>query len=195
MIGRIHGKLLAKQPPQLLVDVGGIGYEIEAPLSTCFNLPEVGHPVTLCTHLTVREDAHILFGFATDNERQLFRSLIKTNGVGPKLALGILSGISADEFICCVQERDITALTRIPGIGRKTAERLTVEMADRLDKLPGVAEIHPGTTKPASAKDEAISALTALGYKTTEVQRLLKGVDDSLSSEELIRQALQSALK
>ncbi len=132
MIGSVRGRIASKTPPQLTVDVGGIGYELEAPMSTFFLLPAVGEEVRLLTHLVVREDAHILYAFATENERRLFRSLIKVSGVGPKIALALLSGISVEAFALCVQNQDIAALTRVPGIGRKTAERLVVEMKDRL---------------------------------------------------------------
>src|SRR5215470_14424003 len=132
MIGSLRGRIAAKTPPQLTVDVGGLGYELEAPMSTYFSLPAVGEEVHLLTHLVVREDAHILYAFATEAERRLFRSLIKVSGVGPKIALALLSGISVDAFAQCVQNEDVTTLTRIPGVGRKTAERLIVEMRDRL---------------------------------------------------------------
>src|ERR1700746_2983824 len=132
MIGSLRGRIASKTPPQLTVDVGGLGYELEAPMSTFFHLPPVGSEVSLLTHLIVREDAHVLYGFASEEERRLFRSLIKVSGVGPKIALALLSGISASAFAQCVQSQDVTTLTRIPGVGRKTAERLIVEMRDRL---------------------------------------------------------------
>src|ERR1700741_4271473 len=132
MIGSVRGRIVSKMPPQLTVEVGGIGYELEAPMSTFFRLPAVGEEVRLLAHLVVREDAHILYAFATEEERRLFRSLIKVSGVGPKIALALLSGISVEAFALCVQNQDIAALTRVPGIGRKTAERLVVEMKDRL---------------------------------------------------------------
>ena len=137
MIGHLRGRLAAKHPPQLLIDVGGVGYEVEAPMSTFYGLPAVGAEVSLHTHLVVREDAHVLFGFGTERERSLFRELIKVSGVGPRIALGILSGISVDDFHRCVEASDAASLTRVPGIGRKTAERLIVEMRDRLKALAG----------------------------------------------------------
>src|SRR5438132_8886129 len=141
MIGSLRGTIASKTPPQLTVDVGGLGYELEAPMSTFFHLPAVGEEVRLLTHLVVREDAHVLYAFATEDERRLFRSLIKISGVGPKIALALLSGISVDAFTLCIQNKDITALIRVPGIGRKTAERLVVEMRDRLaavESTPGI---------------------------------------------------------
>jgi Holliday junction DNA helicase RuvA len=193
MIGLLRGVLLRKQPPQLLIDVHGVGYEVEAPMSTFYDLPEAGAEVTLYTHLTVREDAHVLFGFGSEAERRFFRSLIRVNGVGPKLALTILSGISVDGFIRCVQEDDTAALTRLPGIGKKTAERLIVEMRDRLDDVGGAA-VAAGV--PAHPRDEALGALVSLGYKAQEAALMLRGIkEDGLSSEELIRRALQGALR
>ena len=193
MIGFLRGKLLRKQPPHLLVDVQGIGYEVEAPMSTFYDLPDAGSEVELFTHLSIREDAHVLFGFGSEAERRFFRSLIKVNGVGPKLALTILSGISVDGFIRCVQENDTAALTRLPGIGKKTAERLVVEMRDRLDDV-GAPVLAAGVR--ANPRDEALSALVSLGYKPQEAAAMLRGIkDDGLSSEELIRRALQGALR
>jgi Holliday junction DNA helicase RuvA len=199
MIGFIRGKLLAKHPPQLLVDVAGVGYEIEAPMSTFYGLPATGEPVALHTHLVVREDAHILFGFGTEGERRLFRSLLKISGVGPKLALGILSGASVEDFLRTVEAEDVGMLTRIPGIGRKTAERVIIEMRDSVAKLalpvPG-SDAAPAFAVPPSAHGEAFSALVALGYKPPEVTRLLKAADEpGLSTTELIRRALKSAAK
>ncbi len=200
MIGRLRGVLAEKHPPQLLVEVGGVGYEIEAPMSTFYQLPAVGDPVTLYTHLVVREDAHLLFGFATRTERALFRSLIKVNGVGAKLALTILSGISANDFARSVQEGDTAALTRLPGIGKKTAERLVVEMRDRLDDWQTGAVLPAMPSAPAvptgnERMRDAIGALVSLGYKPQEASKLVNGLDDSLSSEELIRAALKRAVK
>jgi Holliday junction DNA helicase RuvA len=193
MIGFLRGKLLRKQPPHLLIDVQGVGYEVEAPMSTFYDLPEAGAEVTLFTHLTIREDAHVLFGFGSEAERRFFRSLIRVNGVGPKLALTILSGISVDGFIRCVQEDDTAALTRLPGIGKKTAERLVVEMRDRLDDVGG-SSVTPGVA--ANPRDEALSALVSLGYKPQEAAQMLRAIkEDGLSSEELIRRALQGALR
>ena len=193
MIGFLRGKLLRKQPPHLLIDVQGVGYEVEAPMSTFYDLPEVGSDVVLHTHLSIREDAHVLFGFGSEAERRFFRSLIRVNGVGPKLALTILSGISVDGFIRCVQENDTAALTRLPGIGKKTAERLVVEMRDRLDDVGGAATAAGISAHP---RDEALGALVSLGYKPQEAALMLRGIkEDGLSSEELIRRALQGALR
>jgi holliday junction DNA helicase RuvA len=198
LIGHLRGKLAAKHPPLLLVDVGGVGYEVEAPMSTFYGLPGLGAEVSLHTHLVVREDAHVLFGFGTERERSLFRELIKVSGVGPRIALGILSGATVDEFHRCVETQDVASLTRIPGIGRKTAERLIVEMRDRLKALGGAAFApSPGGTQAASRPQaEAFSALVALGYKPAEVTRLLQGVDPSVTTtEEMIRHALRTAAK
>jgi Holliday junction DNA helicase RuvA len=200
VIGFLRGRLAAKHPPALVLDVGGVGYELDAPMSTFYNLPGVGAEVQLHTHLVVREDAHVLFGFGTERERALFRELIKVSGVGPRIALGILSGASVDEFHRCVEAQDAASLTRIPGIGRKTADRLIVEMRDRLKALAsgqpfevrGAAGV-PGTLAP-SPQAEAFSALVALGYKPPEVTRLLQKVDPAVTTtEELIRHALRAA--
>ena len=199
MIGFLRGKLAAKHPPVLLLDVGGVGYEVEAPMSTFYGLPGVGAEVTLHTHLVVREDAHILFGFGTERERSLFRELIKISGIGPRIALGILSGSSVDEFHRCVETQDAASLTRIPGIGRKTAERLIIEMRDRLKGLAGGQPFEvrgqAGGAAPApNPQAEAFSALVALGYKPPEVTRLLQKVDPAVTTtEELIRHALRAA--
>ncbi len=193
MIGSVHGRITAKMPPQLTIEVGGIGYELEAPMSTFFTLPTVGADVRLLTHLVVREDAHILYGFATDGERGLFRSLIKVSGVGPKIALALLSGISVEAFALCVQNQDIASLTRVPGIGRKTAERLVVEMRDRL-RAPDAAGA-ASSLPPGSPEAEAFGALVALGYKPAEATRLLKSAGPGThSTEDLIRRALQGAI-
>ena len=181
MIGRLKGILISKTPPHLLVDVQGVGYEVEAPMSTFYQLPAVDSEVVLHTHLIVREDAHILCGFATDSERRLFRNLIRITGVGAKLALAILSGMSADEFARCVQDNDVASLTRLPGVGKKTAERLIIEMRDRL------ADWHAGR--------EAVSALIALGYRPQEASRMVQSVDsEGLSSEAIIREALKASI-
>ncbi|MGD2119043.1 MAG: Holliday junction branch migration protein RuvA [Chromatiales bacterium] len=198
MIGRLAGQILHKQPPMLLLDVNGVGYEVEAPMSTFYNLPEVGGNIVLHTHLLVREDAHILFGFASESERSLFRALLKVNGVGAKMALVILSGMSADEFSFCVQSDDTSALVRLPGIGKKTAERLIIEMRDRLDKLSlssAAPLVSAAATMDAAASPvaDAVSALVALGYKPNEASRMVRNVDAAdLGSEEIIRQALQA---
>ena len=195
MIGSVRGRIASKTPPQLMVDVGGLGYELEAPMSTFFHLPAVGEEVSLLTHLVVREDAHILYAFATEAERRLFRSLIKVSGVGPKIALALLSGISVEAFSRCVLNEDITALTKVPGIGRKTAERLVIEMRDRLKDHPEMpAGAAPVATGGASPESEAYGALIALGYRPAEATRLLKAVGPGThSTEELIRRALQGA--
>jgi Holliday junction DNA helicase RuvA len=195
MIGSLRGRIASKTPPQLTVDVGGLGYELEAPMSTFFHLPPVGEEVRLLTHLVVREDAHVLYAFGTEEERRLFRSLIKVSGVGPKIALALLSGISVAAFAECVQREDISALTRVPGVGRKTAERLIVEMRDRLagpTPAAGGTAIAAGT----SAESEAFGALVALGYRPAEAARLLKAAGPGThSTEELIRRALQGAAR
>lgn len=199
MIGRLKGILLEKEPPHLLIDVNGVGYEVEAPMSTFYQLPAIGQSVTLHTHLIVREDAQLLCGFATPAERRLFRQLIKVNSVGARLALGILSGMSAGDFIRCVQERDAASLTRLPGVGKKTAERLLIEMRDRLAELAGEEfVVEPGGREdypPAdNAARDALSALVALGYKPQEASRLLQNVDTTgLESEAIIRAALKAA--
>ena len=196
MIGSVRGRISSKTPPQLTVDVGGLGYELEAPMSTFYHLPAVGEEVRLLTHLVVREDAHILYAFGTEGERRLFRSLIKVSGVGPKIALALLSGISVDGFAQSVQNQDISALTRVPGIGRKTAERLVVEMRDRLaPSLPGGTE--GASAAPAATPEaEAFSALIAWGYRPAEATRLLKAAGPGThSTEELIRRALQAAAR
>jgi holliday junction DNA helicase RuvA len=193
MIGSLRGRIASKSPPQLTVEVGGLGYELEAPLSTFFHLPAVGEEVRLLTHLVVREDAHVLYGFGTDDERRLFRSLIRVSGVGPKIALALLSGISVAAFAECVQRGDIASLTRVPGVGRKTAERLIVEMRDRLAAQPVPAGT-AATDAGGSAESEAYGALLALGYRPAEATRLLKAAGPGThSTEELIRRALQGA--
>ena len=192
MIGFLRGRILRRQPPHLLIDVQGVGYEVEAPMSTFYSLPEAGAEVTLHTHLVVREDAHVLFGFGTETERRLFRALIRVNGVGPRLALTILSGVSVDNFARCVRDNDSAALTRLPGIGKKTAERLVVEMRDRLDDT-GVDMAAGATMNP---RDEALSALVSLGYKPPEASRMLQAIKETgISSAELIRRALQNAAR
>jgi Holliday junction DNA helicase RuvA len=197
VIGFLRGKLAAKHPPQLVVDVAGVGYELEAPMSTFYGLPTTGADVHLFTHLVVREDAHVLFGFGTERERSLFRELIKVSGVGPRIALAILSGVTVDEFHRCIEAQDAAALVRVPGIGRKIAERLVIEMRDRLKGLAGPAFV-PGAagsaSGPGGAQAEAFAALVALGYKPPEVTRLLQKVDPSVTTtEELIRHALRAA--
>jgi len=197
MIGFLKGRLAMKQPPTLLLDVNGVGYELEAPMSTFYGLPAVGEPAALFTHLVVREDAHILFGFGTDGERRLFRGLLKVSGVGPKIALGVLSGASVEDFLRTIEAEDAAMLTRIPGIGRKTAERIIIEMRDSVPKLSAAMQSGSAlASAPQSAQSEAFSALIALGYKPPEVARLLKSADEpGLSTTEIIRRALKSAVK
>ena len=200
MIGFLRGKLVVKQPPQLVMDVGSVGYELDAPMSTFYNLPAVGSELSLFTHLVVREDAHILFGFGSDRERRMFRELLKVSGVGPKLALGLLSGISVDSFLLCIEAADADTLVKIPGVGRKTAERLIVEMRDRAKAFGEIAFNVASGASPqiagSGAQAEAFGALVALGYKPVEITRLLKSVDASVTTtEELIRHALKAATK
>jgi len=193
MIGQLRGVLVHKRPPLLLIDVQGVGYEVEAPLSTFYTLGEPGSEVRLLTHLVVRDDAHVLYGFAAEAERALFRALIKVSGIGAKLALTILSGIGADDFARCVQRGDAAALARLPGIGKKTAERLIVELRDRLTKA---ADIAGAAGAPRSAGDEATAALVALGYREADAARMVRGVEAADSdTETLIRLALQAAIK
>jgi Holliday junction DNA helicase RuvA len=194
MIGSLHGRIAAKTPPQLVIDVAGVGYELEAPMSTFFLLPAVGEEVRLLTHMVVREDAQLLYGFGTEEERRLFRNLLKVSGIGPKIGLALLSGISVEGFAHCIRNQDVAALTRVPGIGRKTAERLLIEMRDRLNShetSPGVTAVPAG----AGPEAEAFGALVALGYRPAEASRLLKGVEGALSTEDMIRRALQSAAR
>jgi len=197
MIGSLRGRIAAKTPPGLLLEVAGVGYELEAPMSTFFDLPAVGAEVSLLTHLVVREDAHVLYGFLTDAERKLFRGLLKVSGVGPKLALAILSGTSVEGFAACVAAQDVGSLTRIPGVGRKTAERLLIEMRDRLKGEPELVLGAVGAGMGAEA--EAQAALVALGYKPVEASRMLKtasmGEADGLSTEQWIRRALQGTVR
>ncbi|NND37451.1 MAG: Holliday junction branch migration protein RuvA [Gammaproteobacteria bacterium] len=195
MIGFVRGRLAHKEPPWVVIDVGGVGYEIEAPMSTIFRLPDVGNDVQLRTHLVVREDAQTLFGFSTEEERSLFRNLIKVSGVGAKLALTILSGISVEGFKQCVLTEDKAALVRLPGIGRKTAERLILDMRDRIDGAAlaaGGTAVAPG--EPASARADAFNALVSLGYRPGEVQKMLDKVDtDGVDTEDILRSVLRAA--
>jgi len=201
MIGFLRGKLVLKAPPMLLLDVQGVGYEVEAPMTTFYNLPALGEEIKLHTHLVVREDAHSLFGFSTEADRSMFRTLIKVNGVGPKLALTILSGQSAEEFHRCIYNNDTQALVRLPGVGKKTAERLVVEMRDRLPDLPDASLSSAGNSIAAAPaldnpKQEAISALCSLGYKPPDAARMIQNINaEGKSCEELIRLALQRAVK
>jgi len=201
MIGRLRGLLAWKQPPYLMIDAQGVGYELEASLTTFQTLPEVGTEVTLLTHLAVREDAHTLYGFASPAERSLFRNLIRVTGIGPRLALLILSGMSVEMFGRCVREGDSASLTRLPGIGKKTAERLIIELRDRIGELglDPTAVVLPGGRIAAPAinpVDDAISALVALGYKLPEASRMVQSLDtDGLTSEAIIRLALQASVR
>jgi len=201
VIGRLRGLVAEKRPPHLLLDVGGVGYELEAPMSTFYRLPPVGEEAVLLTHLVVREDAHQLYGFATAAERDLFRDLIRINGVGAKMALAILSGISVEAFARCVHDGDAAALVRLPGIGRKTAERLIVEMRDRVGRPGEAAEAGAAATGvcapvPGDPVADAVSALVALGYRPAEATRMVEAVDTKgLASEEIIRRALQAVLR
>jgi len=198
MIGFLRGRLHEKQAPQVVIDVNGLGYVVETPMSSFFDLPAMGEQVMLRTHLVVREDAHILYGFLTEQERALFRSLIKVNGVGPKVALAILSGVSVGDFCSWISDDNVAALVRIPGIGKKTAERLVLDMRDRLPKQTGdSAGVTAGlTAKSLSPVDEAVSALVALGYKQQDAEKRVRAVaDDDANCEQLIRSALQSAIK
>jgi len=198
MIGRLRGEIVHKRPPWLLLDVNGVGYEIEAPMSTFYDLPAVGEAVTLITHLTVREDAHSLYGFLREADRTLFRDLLKVTGVGARMALTILSGMDARRFALCVEQEDHAALIRLPGIGRKTAERLVIEMRDRVGGLgagPATSSATAGAARPA-AEDapltDAIEALIALGYRPMDANRMARAVDDGAkTSEEIIRAALR----
>ena len=201
MIGIIRGTLIAKHPPDVVVDVAGVGYEIQVPMTTLFELPGLGEEVTLLTHFVVREDAQLLYGFLAQEERRLFRELIKVSGVGPKLALALLSGMDARAFSQCLQRDDVSALVALPGVGRKTAERLLVEMRDKAGKW--LEELAPAAAGPQVAvaavsvdfRTEAEQALVALGYKLPEAARLVSSVDtdEAESSEELIRRALKAA--
>ena len=197
MIGRLKGMLVYKAPPQLMVDVGGVGYELSAPMSTFYDLPEIGREVVLFTHYAVKEDGVALFGFLTESERRLFREVQKVTGVGAKIALSVLSGASVDDFARLVQAGDITALCRIPGIGKKTAERMVVELRDRAADFAGggVAIAGKGQPVPADPASEAAVALQQLGYKPAEVQRMLKQGAPGDSAEEIIRKALKSMLR
>lgn len=206
MIGRLNGTILEKQPPDLLIEVAGVGYEVQLPLTSFYALPEVGKTAIIYTHFVVREDAQLLYGFSNPTERSLFRQLIKANGVGPKLALTILSGMTAQQFVRCVQFDDISTLVKLPGVGKKTAERLVIEMRDRL-KDWGVTASTAVTDKlmlqddeaffapPASAEQDAISALVGLGYSQLQAAKAVKQqLTPGISSEQLIKAALKSMI-
>ncbi len=198
MIGFLRGIIIKKQPPLLLLDVQGVGYEIEAPMTTFYALPEIKNEVEIFTHLVVRDDAHLLFGFATENERHMFRTLIKVNGVGAKMALTILSGIEADEFALCIKNNDTDRLVKLPGVGKKTAARLIVEMRDRLDGFADAtnSQSNNRTNISSDPVNEAVSALIGLGYKPQEASKFVLAVaNDGMTSEELIREALKNSVK
>lgn len=206
MITHLHGVLIEKQPPQLVIDVQGVGYEVDAPMTTFYRLPAVGESVQLLTHQVIREDAHVLYGFATRDERTLFRSLIKVNGVGPKVALAILSGMEAPQFVRCITTHDVGSLTRIPGIGKKTAERLVVEMQDRLPtnlntalNSPSVGKdgkVSAGLSPLQTAIADAEAALIALGYKPQEAAKAISAIDtEGLKSEDIIRLSLKNMVR
>ncbi len=189
MIGYLSGRLMQKQPPFLLLDVGGVGYELEAPMTTFYDLPEDDQPVSLFVHLVVREDAQLLFGFSDQPQRELFRRLLRINGVGPRVALAILSTLSTSQFITCIHQEDVSALIRVPGIGKKTAQRMILDLRDRIDSLGVVDDTATGN---ASSVQDAIGALLALGYKTADANRALRAVEtEGLRREDLIRKALQ----
>lgn len=205
MIARLHGTIIEKLPPEIVLDVAGVGYEIQLPMTSFYQLPEVNQTVTLFTHFVVREDAQLLFGFVERIERTLFRVLIKANGVGPKLACTILSGMSANQFVAAVMHEDITALVKMPGVGKKTAERLVVELKDKLSDIDAIPDFSassmpanandptPIYTPTVSAADEAISALLALGYKRNQAENAIKKIKSTdATSEQLIREALKS---
>jgi Holliday junction DNA helicase RuvA len=199
MIGLLRGKLLIKQPPDLMLDVNGVGYEVQASMTTFYELPELHAEVTLYTHFVVREDAQLLYGFSSQTERELFRHLLKVNGVGPKMALAIVSGMNPLEFQQVIHAGDIARLSRIPGVGKKTAERLVIELRDRLPKTEasGNTSIPASVQTPSvSASDEAVNALLALGYKPVQASQMIAAYEDQgLSVEEMIRQALRASLK
>ncbi|WP_448725010.1 Holliday junction branch migration protein RuvA [Pseudomonas farris] len=201
MIGRLRGTLAEKQPPHLILDVNGLGYELEVPMTTLYRLPSVGEPLTLHTHLVVREDAQLLYGFFGKRERDFFRELIRLNGVGPKLALALMSSLEVDELVRCVQSQDTSALTKVPGVGKKTAERLLVELKDRFkawETVPAMFALVPnqpgGPDAPpvATAENDAVSALISLGYKPQEASKAISAIKEKgLSSEDMIRRALK----
>ncbi|MBB3242376.1 Holliday junction DNA helicase RuvA [Pseudomonas sp. Tn43] len=204
MIGRLRGTLAEKQPPHLILDVNGLGYELEVPMTTLYRLPSVGEPLTLHTHLVVREDAQLLYGFFGKRERDFFRELIRLNGVGPKLALALMSSLEVDELVRCVQSQDTSALTKVPGVGKKTAERLLVELKDRFkawETVPAMFALVPnqpgGPDAPpvASAENDAVSALISLGYKPQEASKAISAIKEKgLSSEDMIRRALKGMI-
>ncbi len=198
MIARLAGTLIYKQPPLMVIDVGGVGYEVEAPLSVFYDLPAVGQDVVVLTHLSVKEDSQTLYGFASESQRTVFRQLLKISGIGAKLALTILSGASSEELARYVAEEDSAALTRLPGIGKKTAERIIIELRDKLDAVPLATSSGPGgqPSAPASAAGEAVTALNALGYKPQESASMVRSVaEPGMEVEEIVRLALKSVVK
>jgi len=198
MIARLAGTLIHKQPPLMVIDIAGVGYEVEAPLSVFYDLPEIGQPVVILTHLSIKDDSHTLYGFSSEAQRTLFRQLLKISGIGAKLALTILSGVSGDELARYVADNDMASLTRLPGIGKKTAERIIMELRDKLDVIPaaGRTALGRGAVITGDASSEASSALSALGYKPQEVSRMVRqAADPDMSAEEIIRRALQSQVK
>ena len=198
MIARLAGTLIHKQPPLMVIDVAGVGYEVEAPLSVFYDLPELGQAVVILTHLSIKDDSHTLYGFSSEAERTLFRQLLKISGIGAKLALTILSGASGEELARYVAERDSASLTRLPGIGKKTADRIIIELRDKLDLIPFAASTGSGSgpAVPADAVSEAITALNALGYKPQESSSMVRKVaGPEMNVEEIIRHALQSMVK
>ncbi|MFY8283812.1 Holliday junction branch migration protein RuvA [Pseudoalteromonas sp. SSMSWG5] len=206
MIGRLNGLLVEKQPPEILIEVSGVGYEVQMPMTCFYDLPAVGEQAIIYTHFVVREDAQLLFGFNNKTERALFRELLKANGVGPKLGLAILSGMSAQQFVTCVNNEDATTLVKLPGVGKKTAERLVLEMKDRLKSwgndlftpFSDNAVIEPASNNTLvanNAADDAVSALEALGYKLPQAQKAVKAVNKpDMTTEVLIKEALKSML-
>ncbi len=195
MIGSLRGKLTAKQAPVIILECAGVGYEIQTPMSTFLELPAVGSEIFLHTHLLVREDAHSLFGFSTQNEKSLFRLLLKVSGVGAKMSLAILSGMGVSDFERCVRYEDTAMLVKIPGVGQKTAERLIIEMRDKIEQSPAQAMMAKAGKVVTDARSEAIDALVALGYKPAEVKRLLAKLDtEDKSAEDIIRLALRQAV-
>jgi Holliday junction DNA helicase RuvA len=207
MIGRLRGVLLEKQPPEVLIEVSGVGYEVQLPMSSFYALPDAGQEAIIYTHFVVREDAQLLYGFADKHERAMFRELIKVNGVGPKLGLAILSGMSANQFVQCIHNDAVTTLVKLPGVGKKTAERLVVEMKDRLKNWTGADLLTPESDKmvfeneltnsaaSGNAKDEAISALVSLGYKPVLAEKVIQQVyQEGMDCEALIRSSLKSML-
>ena len=195
MIGSLRGKLVAKQAPIIVVECAGVGYEVETPMSTFLELPARGQEVSLHTHLQVRETAHSLYGFATEDEKALFRALLSVSGVGAKMGLAILSGMTVNDFERCVQMEDTALLVKIPGVGKKTADRLIIEMRDKIDKSPALRVVGSGERVATDSRSEAVDALVSLGYRPNEVKRLLATIDvEDKTAEDIIRLALRQAV-